>query len=98
MDSKTFTFTDKPSSFSKNTTRKYFGAGDGGDMKKSSILFSSNPKEELYSGYTGLTSKANGYGTDLPTVVKQEEMSYNNVFPAILAFLGLLGLALYLIF
>lgn len=37
--------------------------------------------------------------TTIPTtVVKQEEMSYNNFVPAVLTFLGLLGLALYLIF
>ena len=65
MDSKTFAFNDKSSTFAKNTARKYFGGGDGGDMKKSSILFSSNPKEESYTGYSGMTSKANGYGTDL---------------------------------
>lgn len=73
MESKTFGSNDKPSTFTKTTTRKYFGAGDAGDMKKSSILFSSNPKEELYQGYSGLTSKANGYGTDLPKPVQQEE-------------------------
>lgn len=73
MDSKTFTFNDKPSTFSKSTTRKYFGAGDGADMKKSSILFSSNSKEESYNNYTGLTSKANGYGTDLPAKGKQDD-------------------------
>lgn len=37
--------------------------------------------------------------TTIPTtVVKQEERSYNNAFPIVLTFLGLVGLVLYLIF
>lgn len=72
MNSKTFTFNDRSSTFTKNTGTKYFGTADSGDMKKSSILFSSNPKEESYQGYSPLTSKANGYGMDLPKSTQQE--------------------------
>ena len=72
MDSKTFTFKERPSTFSKNTTRKYFTAGDGADMKKSSILFSSNSKEEPYTGYSTSSSNTSGFGKDILNSTKYE--------------------------
>lgn len=61
MEPKTFTFNEtKPHTFTKSTNRKYFGtpATDNLDMKKSSILFTSTPKQETHSSFGTNTFKS----------------------------------------
>lgn len=78
-------------SFSKNTNRKYFGAGDTGgvgNMKSSSIEFSYNKPGQHYDDF-GTSYKKNGFSgdsyssstqdDDTPTIRTKSQTMYASV-------------------